>query len=354
MDSIKEIFLERFLGFTILDYVLIFFTILVALAAKKTIDYLLRHKLRPLAEKTKTKLDELILNIIDGPLGFFVFVLAFFAITKILRFPEKVSLFVDKVFQVLVAINVTYLLIKLVDVIEVFLSPIVKKTASKLDNQLLPIIKKSLKIFIGVMATMIIIDNLGYNVKTILAGLGIGGLAFALAGKDILANFFGSITIFADRPFEVGDRVLVKDHDGMIESIGMRSTRLRTLDGTLVTIPNSTMASASINNISRRPTIKNLFTIGLTYGTSYEKLQEALSILREIYKSHPSTDNYWVYFNKYGSSSLDILIIHWCKYTKYEEYLKATEEINLEIKRRFGEKGIDFAFPTQTIHLKKD
>ncbi|HIE44163.1 MAG TPA: mechanosensitive ion channel family protein [Candidatus Omnitrophica bacterium] len=350
MDSIREILSRTFLNFTIWDYVLIFITILTALAVNKIVGYILRNKLKPLAKRTRTKIDELFLHAIDGPLAFFVFVIAFFIITH--RFFQ--GPLINKIFQILVSINVAYLLIKLVDVLEVYLSPIAKRTESKLDEQLLPIIKRSLKIFIAVMAVMIIVDNLGYNIKTILAGLGIGGLAFALAGKDILSNFFGSIIIFADRPFEVGDRVVVGNYDGIIETIGMRSTRLRTLDGTLVAIPNSTMANSSINNIAKRPTIKNLFTLSLTYNTSYDKMKEALDILRDIYKNHPSTENYWVYFNKYGAHSLEILVIHWCKYTKYEEYLKATEEINLEIKRRFEEKGIEFAFPTQTIYVKKE
>ena len=190
-----------------------------------------------------------------------------------------------------------------------------------------------------------------YNVASILAGLGIGGLAVALAAKDTLSNIFGSVAIFIDRPFVVGERVVFGEFDGTVEAIGMRSTKIRTLDGTLVSVPNSLVANSAVNNVARRTTIKNLYTIGVTYDTSYDKLEKALEILREIFKNHPSTDNYWVYFKEFGAHSLNILVIHWCKHTNYQEFLQATEEINLQIKRQFEQRAIEFAFPTQTLYL---
>ncbi|MCD5401668.1 mechanosensitive ion channel family protein, partial [candidate division NPL-UPA2 bacterium] len=211
---------------------------------------------------------------------------------------------------VLVGIVTTYTLVKLVDLFAAYLEPKVKATESKLDDQLLPIIRKTLKIFIVAIGAMAIMEGLDLPVTSFLAGLGIGGLAFALATKETLANIFGSIAIFADKPFRVGERIIVDGCDGPVESIGLRSTRIRTLDGTLVTIPNARMAEATINNISKRPTIKNLYTIGITYDTGYDKMKKALEILRDIFKNHPSTENYWVYFKEFGAHSLNILVIH--------------------------------------------
>ena len=228
-----------------------------------------------------------------------------------------------------------------------------KRTETRLDDQVIPILSKVTKFAIWAIGILLVLQNLGYNVTSLLAGLGIGGLAVALAAQETLSNFLGALAILVDRPCEVGDRV---DFDqlgikGTIEAIGLRSTRVRTLDGTLVSIPNRTMANTVINNVAKRPTIKNEYVIGIVYDTPYEKILEALRILREILANHPSTANYRAYFKEYGPYSLNIVVTHWCKYTDWEEFLKATEEINLEIKRRFEEAGIEFAFPTQTVQL---
>lgn len=191
-------------------------------------------------------------------------------------------------------------------------------------------------------------------ITSVLAGLGVGGIAVALAAQSTLANVFGSITILTDRPFRVDDRVQIDKHDGTVETIGLRSTRLRTLEGHLVTIPNKTIADSAINNVTMRPNIRQLMTISLTYDTTPNKMQEAVASLRDIFQRHPLTHDAWVYWKDYGPSSLDIIVVYWCKSTVYKDFLQAMEELNLEIKKRFDAAGLDFAFPTQTIHLHQE
>jgi MscS family membrane protein len=140
--------------------------------------------------------------------------------------------------------------------------------------------------------------------------------------------------------------------DGVVEGIGLRSTRLRTLEGHLVTIPNKNMSEASITNVSQRPTIRQLMTISLTYDTSPDQMTQAVAMLREVFQRHPLTQDAWVYWRDYAASSLDISVVYWCRSTDYKEFLQALEEINIEIKRRFDAAGLQFAFPTQTIHLQ--
>jgi MscS family membrane protein len=245
-----------------------------------------------------------------------------------------------------------YLLTKLVDVVFSLWKERAQKTKTKFDDQLIPILSRIVKLFIWAIGVLLILQNLGYNITSLLAGLGIGGLAIALAAQETLSNFIGALALLVDRPCEVGDRVDVEDISGTVEAIGLRSTRIRTLDGTVVAIPNRKMADAKINNFVYRPSIKNQYTIGITYDTPYEKIQQALAILREILGNHPSTAKYWAYFKEFGPYSLNILVIHWCKYTDYQKFLEATEEINLEIRRRFEEAGIEFAFPTQTVEVR--
>ncbi|MCX7916233.1 MAG: mechanosensitive ion channel family protein, partial [Verrucomicrobiae bacterium] len=192
---------------------------------------------------------------------------------------------------------------------------------------------------------------MGLPITSVVAGLGIGGIAVALAAQNTLANVFGTITILADRPFRVGDRVQIDKFDGTVETIGLRSTRIRTLDGHLVTLPNKIVADSGITNISLRPNIRQLFTISLTYDTTPEKMREALQIAREVISRHPLTHDFIVNWRDFGPHSLDIFVVYWAKTTDYKEFLAALEEINLELKARYDASGLNFAFPTRTIHL---
>ena len=306
-------------------------------------------RMRPLPEG----IAKVIRGLLRRPLGGVLYLLALWAGVNLFVLPEAAAGVVRGVFVAAFTVLFIYIVTKITDLLFSIWRERARRTETRLDDQVIPILSRVIKVFIWAIGVLLILQNLGYNVTSLLAGLGIGGLAVALAAQETLSNFIGALAILVDRPCEVGDRV---DFDqlgikGTIEAIGLRSTRVRTLDGTLVSIPNRTMANTVINNVAKRPTIKNQFVIGIVYDTPYEKILEALRILREILANHPSTANYRAYFKEYGPYSLNIEVVHWCKYTDWEEFLKATEEINLEIKRRFEEAGIEFAFPTQTVQL---
>jgi MscS family membrane protein len=219
---------------------------------------------------------------------------------------------------------------------------------------LVPVISKSLKVFVIVVAVLLTSDNLGVNIKSVLASLSIGGLALGLAAQDTLANIFGAVSVFIDKPFRIGDRIKLDTVDGLVENIGLRSTRIRNLDGYLVTIPNKTMGNAIITNVSRRPTIKTEINLGLTYDTTAERLRLALSIVNDIYRNHPQTASVDIVFNNFADSSLNIQVVHYCKAIPYADYLVALQEMNLALKKRFDEAGLEFAFPSRTLYLKQD
>jgi MscS family membrane protein len=223
-----------------------------------------------------------------------------------------------------------------------------------LDMHLFPIIRKALKIFVVVVSVLVTSQNLGMNVTGLLASLSIGGLAVGLAAQDTLSNLFGAVAIFADKPFRVGDRIQLDTIDGEVEAIGLRSTRVRNLDGFLVTVPNKTMANASIINISKRPNIKTVMNIGVTYDTTSAQIERAMRIVDEIYRPHPKTADLQISFNKFESSSLNILVVHWWNSTDFKEYLAGFQLLNLELKRRFDAEQISFAFPSQTVYLRQD
>ena len=199
------------------------------------------------------------------------------------------------------------------------------------------------------MSLIWILSNFGYPVASILAGLGIGGLAVALAAQGTLANWFGAVMIFADRPFAAGDVVTIGDFTGSVKQVGLRSTRLRTMDGTLVTIPNSTVANAHINNISKMPCRKSNFTLGLTYDASAEKVEEALSILKDILEQHPGIRKDYVVRLKPSPTSPSISASSIHPHPQLGPMARRPRRSQPLHPPPLNASHLDFAFPTQTL-----
>ncbi len=267
--------------------------------------------------------------------------------------------FWDQTTAMLAALAVGWFIYRLVDIAEIMLRKMTSRTRTMLDDQLVPLLRKTIRIIIVVVVILFIAQNV-YNqdIGAIIAGLGIGGLAFALAARDMLANFFGSVTIFADRPFQMGERIKIKDYDGVIEEVGFRSTRLRTLDGHLVTVPNSMVTNEVVENIGRRPYIRRLFNVTVTYNTPPEKVQQAINIIREMLDARKASfdpaNPARVYFSDFNADSLNIVVYYWFTPADWWQYLAFNNDFNMELLRRFNEAGIEFAFPTRTLYLKQD
>ncbi len=222
--------------------------------------------------------------------------------------------------------------------------------------------------FIGATAVVGVgLARVGVAVVPLLTGLGIGGVAIALAARPTLENIISSFTIFADNPYRVGDRIYIMGQIGDVESIGIRSTRVRLLSGHLTTVPNEKMATSEVENLGRRPYIRRIFNITITYDTPPEQIKRAVDILEEILAVPDGSDSTHpnaainrpdfpprVYFNEYNADSLNIYVGYWYHPPNYWSYMEHAHRINLEIKRRFNAEGIDFAFPTQTLHLAGD
>jgi len=262
--------------------------------------------------------------------------------------------------EILLNVSVALFAYHMVEVPNSWLVQKTEKTESKFDDMLVPIVRKSLRVTVVLFAFVSIFQTLSDKpLSALVAGLGLGGLAFALAAQDTIKNLFGSLVIFTDKPFGLGDRINYDGHDGTIEEVGLRSTRLRRLDGHQVTIPNGELANKSIHNIAKRPFIRRIFSIGITYDTSPEKVKQAKEILEDVLRDHEGLDPKGellprVYFSDFSSHSLDFKCMYWYHPPAYWDYMKFSEWVNLEILRRFNEAGIEFAFPTQTIHLVKD
>lgn len=328
--------------------------IFLAFYISKGLDTFINGRLKKWASKTETTVDDLIIELLRGPVRVTSFVILLHLGMQIYSWPEGVAAVFSKGLKVIVALSITYVLLKLVDVWMGWWHERTAGDNEQFGKQLLPLIGKSLKVFVAIVATLVTSQNLGFNVTGLIASLSIGGLAVGLAAQDTLANLFGAVAILVDKPFKIGDRIQLDAIDGTVETIGFRSTRVRNQDGFLVVIPNKTMGNAAITNVAERPNIKTMMNIGVTYDTPAEKVQRAMQIIEEIYKPHPKTSDLIISFNKFESSSLNILVVHWWNSKDFKEYLQGFQQLNLELKRRFDAEGISFAFPTQTVYLRQE
>jgi MscS family membrane protein len=344
-----------FAGIPLWQYVASLIYIFLAFYVSKALDAFITGRVKKWAEKTTTKLDDLLVQVLRGPVKIIAFVILLHIGMRVYSWPEALADFFSKGLKIIVAVSVTYVLLKAVDVL---LGLWRDRTATpeneQFSKQLLPLIGKTLKVFVVIVAALVTSQNLGFNVTGLIASLSIGGLAVGLAAQDTLANLFGAVAVLVDKPFKVGDRIQLDALDGTVESIGFRSTRVRNLDGHLVTVPNKTMGNATITNVTARPNIKTVMNVGLTYDTPPVKIRRALEILEEVYQRHPKTSDFVMSFNKFESSSLNILVVHWWGDTDFKAYLAGIQEMNLKLKERFDAERIEFAFPTQTLYVKQD
>ncbi len=255
-------------------------------------------------------------------------------------------------------VAIVWFLFSLVQLLDTRLKRWAVSTDSDIDEIIVPLVGKSLRIFILILGAMVIIKNLtGIEIGPLLASLGIGGLAVALAAKDSIANFFGTLTILFDKPFQVGERIVIDSYDGVVESVGFRSSRIRTLTGHLVTIPNEKLVNSTVENIGKRPHIRWLTNIGITYDTPPEKVEEAVAILEAILADHEGMDPEFpprVFFNGFNDWSLNIMVLMWYHPANFWDFQVCLQRICLEILRRFRAAGIDFAFPSQTVYAAGD
>ncbi|PWL27699.1 MAG: mechanosensitive ion channel family protein [Fluviicola sp. XM-24bin1] len=308
---------------------------------------------KKMASKTKTSLDDILVDKLEEPVVYGIVILGFYWGFNRLHFTNSVDNFFAATFMIIFILNVTWLVARVLDsIVEEYLVPIVEKSESDFDDQLLPIVRKTVTAIIWIMGILIALSNSGFNIGAMIAGLGIGGLALALAAQDTVKNIFGGVMVFLDKPFKINDRIKVNGMDGFVEEIGVRSTRLRTLEGRLITVPNGQFSDNPVENVTLEPTRKISNTLGLTYDTTPEQMERAMEILREIIEKNDKVTNApLISFTTWGDFAMGIFCVY---YIKSDDYiLSAQSEINLEILRRFNAEGLEFAFPTQTIYKKE-
>ncbi|MBI4440691.1 mechanosensitive ion channel [Candidatus Woesearchaeota archaeon] len=347
----------RLFGNTVEQYLAVLLIIFITFFFAKIIFLILKLYFQNYAHKKGSAANEII-NITSTPLILFFCIASIYYAVGILNLPDALQVLMQHLTVLGLTIVVSYYLLRLEDtLIRHYIEPYVKATESTLDDRMLPVLRKTMKVVVIVIATIIALNNLGYNVSSLLAGLGIGGLAVALAAQETIGNFFGSVSIFADRVFEVGDFVKIGEIRGTIKEVGMRSTRLETWEGTLIAIPNSKIASERIENFTQAGQKKVGLVLGITYDTTTKKLQHAIYLVKSILANAAAEgqikDEYHVYFSRFGPSSLDIDVTYFIPVIKYVDWAPVVHHINTQIKQAFDRNKIEFAFPTQTLYVKR-
>jgi len=324
-----------------------------AIVVGKLLYWTIQKTLKSYTRKTENELDFIFVDMLEEPLTLAITIFGLWWATSILMLNEGVEKFLDSIFYFLIIFNIAWFATRTLSaIIEKYVVPKVKESETDLDDILLPIIRKILNISIWAMTIVIGIDNAGYDVTTMVTGLGIGGLVFALAAKDAVSNLFGGVIIFSDKPFNINDRIVLNGFEGYVREIGLRSIKLETLDGRVVTMPNSKVTDNPVLNISKEKGRRVKFYLGLTYDTNPQDIEEAKKILVDIIDKNMHTQDAVIAFDSFGDFSLNVLVLYWIK--KGSPIVKVQDEINMQILSRFNEKKLNFAFPTQSIILEKD
>jgi len=289
------------------------------------------------------------------PLGLMAMALIWWSGLNMLGLPDTALLILLVAVKLLVSLSGIWSAFRVVDIFDALWTNKALRTSNKFDDLLVPMISKSLKVFVVVIGIVFAADNLNIDVTSLLAGLGLGGLAFALAAKDLLGNFFGSVTVLLDRPFSIGDWVVIGDIEGMVEEVGFRSTRVRTFYNSLVTMPNSILTTTKIDNMGARRYRRMKSMLAVTYDTPPERIEAFCEGIRKIIQMHPymRKDMYQVYFNEYGAASLDILVYVFWATPDWNTELRERHRFLLDILRLARQLEIEFAYPTQTLYLKR-
>lgn len=332
----------------------LFFALLLGLTAKALVRLGGWGVKKLLNHHTHTRWDDAVIEAVSGPLGLAVASFIWLGAAYALRFQGTAMAVLGGAMKILLFASFIWTFHRLAGVLGDYLKEVARRSDNDLDDQIVKLITRSLRIFVVIVGVLLCAQNLGIQVFSVLAGLGIGGLAVALAAKDSLANFFGSIFIMLDRPFRAGHWIIVKSHEGIVEEIGFRSTKIRTFYNSVISIPNSELAITPVDNMGLRRYRRVRTHLGITYDTPPDKVAAFTQGIQDMLRAHPRVqpDPIYVVFNDFGPSSLDILLYFFLDVPDWGTELREREAILLDIVRIAHALGVSFAFPTQTVHLE--
>lgn len=357
LSLLPKIGQDRYLGFQLWQLIGLLALILLGVIFHKLFTWITEELLfRILARYGFTTVGRKYILPVAKPFSYFLLVALALIFVRVLQLPIDYARVIITILNILQPLLGAIVFYKLVDVLGSYMMILATRTESTLDDQLVPLIRKTLKFFVIIVGGLVILrEGLNVDIWPILTGLSIGGLALALAAQDTLKNFFGSIMIFIDKPFQVGHWVTSGDIDGTVEEVGFRSTRIRTFRNSLTYVPNAKLADSTIDNHGLRQYRRFYTTLTITYDTPPSVVELFVEGLREIVQRHPDTrkDYFNVFFNDLGSHSLNIMFYIFFDVPTWPEELRARHEVLIEIMKLAEELGVRFAFPTQTLFVEE-
>jgi small-conductance mechanosensitive channel len=352
----QEFLNQTYFGNSLLNYAIALGSFLAGAIIIIIINKVVLVRLQKWANTTDTKIDDFLLRGLEKSIIPILYVLAFYLSVKTLKLDPKVERAID----VISVILVTFFIIKMITSAFRFgLHSYIKMKAEAEEDAERRIkqirgITVIVSFFIWVIGFVFLLDNLGFEITTVIAGLGIGGIAIALAAQAILGDLFSYFVIFFDRPFEIGDFIVTGEYKGNIEHIGIKTTRVRSLSGEQLIFSNSDLTNSRIQNFKRMDRRRVVFKLAVIYQTPAEKLEEIVEVVKQIVVNHPDVTYDRGHFASFGAFSLDFEFVYFVLSSDYIQYMNIQQDVNLQIYREFEKRGIGFAYPTQTLYLNKE
>ena len=342
---------KTILANTVREYIIALAVFIAGLIAFKILQWIILNRLRSLSKRTETDIDDTFVNIVRSVRPPFYTFVAFYVALQFLTLHTIVQTVVD----IVLLVWVVYLLIQAVQkIIDFALKQKIEYGPDGAEEGVVRFLSGLAKWVLWAIGSLLVLSNLGVNVTSLIAGLGIGGVAIAFALQNILSDLFSSFTIYFDKPFVVGDIIKVGDFVGEVKKIGIKTTRVQELRGEQVVFSNNQLTSDVIQNFDRIEDRRAIFTIGLTYDTPQEKLKKVPQIVKDLVNDKELTEFDRTHFIGFGDSALEFEIaFHVACGSNYGKYLDVQEEVNFAIRRRLEEEGISMAFPTQTINVRQ-
>ena len=337
-------------GNSVKDYILAIVVFGLAVIIFRILKYQIVKKLRNVADKTKAEVDDLLIKIVDKIGWHFYIFFAIYAALKFIQVPDAVNIF----FTYATPIVVIFIIVRsLQQFVDYGMRKLAKEKELETETSVVNVLGRILRGALWGIAFIYIISLFGYDITTVVAGFGVIGIVLAFGLQNILSDVFASFSIFFDKPFEVGDFIIVGDNLGVVKTVGIKSTRIQSLWGQEVVIPNKELTSARINNYKKMERRRVQFSFGVVYDTSAEKLEEILKITKEIVDKIELAELDRIHFKEYGDYSLNYEVVYCVNTSDYNIYMDIQQEINISLKKRFEKEGIKFAYPTQTVIVSK-
>ncbi len=354
MDELRPILEQTYFSNTLSQWLIASSIALIFIFFRRFFTQSFISILNKLSSKTKNTLDDTLITVAEPPIRLLFILLGLYLMLAFLNLSPFIKSFSAHFFHSMFAFTLFWALIRSVNIFADFVTEYEGKIANRFSADLAMFFIKGIKLVLIIMGFVVIVQEWGYDFTGFLASLGLGGLAFALAAKDTAANLFGSLVIFSDKPFDVGDWIQTPSVEGTVESIGIRSTRVRTFAKALVAVPNATLANSPITNWSRMNMRRIKMTIGLTYSTSSTQMQNILEQTRTMLQNDPDINQQTILINftDFQDSALGIFCYFFTNTTNWQEYLMVRERINLSIMKIVEDNKAGFAFPSQSVYIE--